>query len=123
MRKLLPALVLVAVALAAAVVACSSPCQDLAVRICGCQPLGALQTTCVASVKNQLSNGSQQPTSADQQYCQALLATCPDPNNDPDAGVCHTLASPEGKVACGLAYPDSPDAGAPDGGAAVDGGT
>ncbi len=114
MRKLLPVLLLVVAVLSAAVVACSSPCEDLATRICGCQPAGATRDNCVSGVKNQLKSGVQQPNSDDQAYCESKLATCPDPGGDLDAGVCHALNAASGKIACGLAF--DADAGVPDAG-------
>ncbi len=94
-----------ALLLAAAAVACSSPCQDLANRICDCTPAGSLRDNCKNSVKNQINNGVQKPTDADQTFCESKLATCPDSGGDINSAACHALLSPAGKVACGLAYP------------------
>jgi len=96
-----PALPLV---LAAALVAaaCGSPCQELGDRICNCNPGGVIRDTCKSAVKNQLS-ASGEPTQEDQNRCQALLATCPDPGDDPT--ICDALATAQGKARCGLAYP------------------
>lgn len=106
MGKLPGLLGLVALA-ALAAAACGSPCQDLADRICNCQPQGSLRDSCTSSVKNQLGSYSQLPGNADENRCQELLKTCPDPASNPDQ--CQVLQTPAGKAACGLAY-------APDGG-------
>ena len=83
-----------------AVAGCGSACQDLAERICACQPVGNLRDACNASVKSEI--GTQSPTDADQTFCQAKLATCPDPTNDQTK--CDALQTPTGKAACGLSY-------------------
>ncbi|HTT71322.1 MAG TPA: hypothetical protein VMG32_08880 [Anaeromyxobacteraceae bacterium] len=104
---------------------CSSPCQDLGSRICGCQPAGSLQDACNTAVKNQIGGGSQQPNSADQTRCQALLNSCvapQDPSNPSrQIDFCYFLQSPQGKCACGIAE-SSADGGCLDGGT-EDGGT
>jgi hypothetical protein len=102
----------VLVAVAAGIVACGSPCQDLADRICNCQPAGFLRDNCKSSVKNQIGGNGQRPGDSDQKACQALLGTCPDPESNPRQ--CEVLATPEGKIECGLAFPA--DAGTADGG-------
>lgn len=116
MRKPLAALLVLALSAAVAAVACSSPCQDLATRICNCQPPGALQDNCNSSVKNQLGSGAEQPTAADEAYCESKLSTCPDPGGNPDAGICRALRAPSGKIACGLAFDADAGSGAPDAG-------
>jgi hypothetical protein len=93
--------------LAAAGLACSSPCQDLADRICDCSPDGPVRDNCKTSVKNQINDGVQQPTDADQTFCQSKLLTCPDPGGDINSQACHALQSQQGKVACGIAWPPS----------------
>lgn len=95
------ALPLVALA-ASALLGCVSACQELADRICHCQPAGSLRDTCVSSVRNQLGNATQRPTGADQPRCETLLSTCPDP--DVKASQCQRILTPEGKRECGLAY-------------------
>jgi hypothetical protein len=97
----------VLLALAAGAAACGSPCQDLADRICNCQPAGTVRDSCKASVSNQIGGSGQHPVDADQKRCQELLATCPDPASN--ANQCDILQTEEGKIACGLAY--SPDSG------------
>ena len=93
----------VLLALAAGTAACGSPCQDLADRICNCKPAGSLRDNCKSSVSNQIGGNGQRPGETDQKRCEALLATCPDPESN--AHQCEVLQTEEGKVACGLAYP------------------
>jgi hypothetical protein len=100
MRK--PTTVLALAALAAlALAGCGSACQDLADRICSCQPAGSFRDNCKNSVRNQLSNSK--PSEAAQAFCQTKLGTCPDPGSDSTA--CDALKTEAGKVACGLAFP------------------
>ena len=84
---------------------CGSPCQDLADRICGCRAAGILQDNCKTAVKNQLGSGSPTPGNADEQYCQEKLKTCVDL---PTAALCDRIATTQGKIDCGLAYPAPP---------------
>ncbi len=86
----------------AALAACGSPCQDLGDRICSCQAVGLAQDQCKNAVKTQLGSGAQTPGQADEVFCQQKLATCTD---QPNARLCDFLKTPQGKVACGLAYP------------------
>jgi hypothetical protein len=93
-------------ALAAAVLAgagCGSPCEDLATRICHCQPAGTIRDTCVQTVKNQVGRDATKPTQAQEQFCASRLATCKDPADD--STQCDRLKTPQGKVDCGLAFP------------------
>jgi hypothetical protein len=99
MRKLLAPLALAVLALG--LTGCGSACQDLAGRICSCQPAGALRDNCNSSVKTQI--GSLQPSGADQAFCAQKLKDCPDFESRPDE--CPQLLTAAGKVACGLAYP------------------
>jgi hypothetical protein len=86
------------------VVACGSPCEDLGTRICQCQTAGALRDTCQRSVKDQIGNGNPRPGQSEQDRCEQLLKTCPDPSKDSTA--CDKLETEQGKIACGLAYPE-----------------
>ncbi len=103
------AALLAPVILAAALAGCGSPCQDLADRICACQPAGSLCDSCTSSVGNQIGGSGQHPEAADQKYCQSLLdgtaaqPACPDPAVDAEA--CNTMQTPQGKIECGLAFP------------------
>ena len=101
MRRLVPALLLAAAA------ACSSPCQDLATRICECEPSGRARSNCQRAVENQIEGGSPRPGSGEQDFCEAKLKTCPDVSDDPT--LCDRLQTEEGKRACGLAF-DEPAA-------------
>jgi hypothetical protein len=99
MRHLALALLLAA-GLGAA--ACGSPCEDLAIRVCNCQPAGTLRDTCVQGVKNELSDDATKPSEAVQQRCSQLLETCHDPEED--ALQCDRLKTPAGKADCGVAF-------------------
>ena len=110
MRKLIAPAALTALALLG-LAHCGSPCQDLAERICNCQPAGPLRDNCKSSVKTQI--GSTQPSGADQSFCAAKLKDCPDPDSTPSQ--CQVLQTQAGKEACGLAFPEA-DGGVPDGG-------
>lgn len=99
MRRLLATTALAALALLGP--GCGSPCQDLADRICNCQPAGTLRDNCKSSVKTQL--GSSNPNGADQAFCADRLQHCPDPESTP--AQCQALQTPAGKEACGLAFP------------------
>jgi hypothetical protein len=99
MRKLLAPAAVSALALGLA--GCGSPCQDLADRICDCQPAGALRDNCKSSVSAQV--GSVEPTEADQRFCEERLAICPDFESSPDR--CQELETQKGKEDCGLAIP------------------
>ncbi len=100
MRKLLAPLALAALALGP--VGCGSPCQDLAERICSCQPAGTLRDNCNSSVKTQI--GSLQPSGNDQAFCAQKLKECPDFGAHQDQ--CPVLQTQQGKAECGLAFPD-----------------
>ena len=97
---------LIAVAALALAQGCSTPCEDLANRICGCLLAGPTRTACENQVKGQLKRDPK-PNSNDEAYCEAKLATCPAPGDDP--GMCDRLNTCQGKVDCGLAYADPAD--------------
>jgi len=90
-------------AVLAALASCGSPCQELGDRICDCQAPGVARDQCKSAVQTQLGSGAQKPGKADETFCQEKLATCHAPANDP--GMCDRLATPAGKVDCGLAFP------------------
>lgn len=85
-----------------ALAACGSPCEELATRICTCQPAGTVRDTCIQSVKNQIGADTTKPTEAQQQFCSDRLKTCTDPNDDKT--MCDRLKTPDGKAQCGLAF-------------------
>jgi len=71
-----------------AIAGCGNPCDDLANRICNCNPNDASVTAC----KNRVSADTRSPTSADNTTCSKLLDTC----------TCSALACGN-YAACGLA--------------------
>lgn len=95
--------VAVLLALASLALGCGSACQDLADRVCFCLPAGTQRNSCTSSVKNQVGNGTQRPTGADQDFCRQKLLTCPDTEHQP--WLCPLLQSEWGKEACGLSFP------------------
>jgi len=100
---------------------CTTHCEELADKICGCVFEGPTRDACKNRVKSQLKNGTYRPDSTDEAYCESLLGQCTHDN------FCYWLNTEDGKVACGLAYPSpgldggadggSSDGGVPDGGA------
>ena len=74
-----------------ALAGCKGNCRKLSERLCDCQPNSYLKDDCNRRVANEESrvgaNATQEAT------CANLLNTCD----------CHTIDTPEGKVACGLA--------------------
>ena len=101
MRRVLAALASVPLALAAG---CGSACQDLGTRICECQPAGSARTACQRAIEDQIDKGNPKPGSGEQDFCEQKLRTCPDPDDDRE--MCDRLQTEEGKIACGLAYPE-----------------
>jgi hypothetical protein len=96
----------IAAALLALSAACSSPCQDLATRICECRPTGGDRDVCQRAIEQQIDSGSPRPGESEQDFCERKLATCADPSDD--ANACARLETEEGKQACGLAFDDPP---------------
>ena len=72
---------------------CTSPCNQLADNICNCQTTQDARNSCDAEESTRESQVN--PTSAQEQTCSDLLATCD----------CNVLDTPQGKVDCGLARP------------------
>ena len=72
-------------------IGCTSPCVQLAEKICGCQPTQRDRSAC----NSQQSSRSDQvnPTAAEEQACAELIDKCD----------CHLLDTPQGKIDCGLA--------------------
>ena len=93
---------LLAIPLAAALTACGSPCGDLGERICLCQPPGAARDACRRSIDEQIDSGNPRPGEDQQRFCEERLSRCLEPSKDPL--MCDRLLTPEGRVACGLAY-------------------
>ena len=74
---------------------CSTPCEDLARKICSCQPGQTAIDSCNRRASDQ--NGKTPPSDDAEKLCQDLLDGCD----------CHALTTPEGQRACGLAEPIS----------------
>jgi hypothetical protein len=74
-----------------ALAACSTPCEDLAAKICGCEASTALRDACERRASDlQDQRGT---SDAEQNRCDKLVDTCD----------CHALDTAAGKRACGLA--------------------
>jgi len=71
--------------------ACSSPCEELAAKICACEETRSDRDACErrASQQEDVAN----PSDADQERCERLVETCD----------CNLLDTAAGKRACGLA--------------------
>jgi len=88
--KLLPAVAAVA---ALSLAGCTSPCVQLAQKLCECQPTTSARDSCNTAATNRASQVT--VTSADETVCSGLLDKCD----------CHAVDTAEGKVNCGLARP------------------
>jgi hypothetical protein len=99
-RSRLPVL-LAALLVALGAAGCTPPCQELGDRICNCLPQGQVRNNCKNNVKARVKASSL--SGSEQDYCDGLLATCPDPDGNTIA--CAYLETCPGKVACGLALP------------------
>jgi len=102
MRSRLSLTLAFGLALALGATGCSTPCQDLGDRICNCEGEGQIRNNCKTNVKARVNASN--ATTSEQDYCEAKLATCPDPNGD--INICaYILNTCPGRVACGLALP------------------
>lgn len=81
-------------------------CEQLADRICGCLLEGPTRDNCKNQVKAQLKR-EPRPDSSAEAFCASKLATCHRAGDDP--GMCDRLNTCQGKVDCGLAYPNPAD--------------
>ena len=73
---------------------CKGNCRKLSERLCDCQANTFLKDDCNRRAANEEGRVGTKP--ADEARCAQLLGTCD----------CHTIDTPEGKRACGLArYP------------------
>jgi hypothetical protein len=108
MRSRLSLTLAFGLALALGAAGCSTPCQDLGDRICNCVPEGQIRNNCKTNVKTRVNNSG--ATGSEQDYCDGILGTCPDPQGDVDK-CAFILNTCPGRVGCGLALPapDSPD--------------
>ncbi len=84
-----------------------SPCYKLAERLCQCQPGDVAVNSC----KQRASDESDRlnPSSAEEDRCKAIRDSC-DKVLEAVPEDCPKLATDEGKLACGLAYPNAADA-------------
>jgi hypothetical protein len=89
-------------ALALGAMGCGSPCQDLGDRICNCEVEGQLRNNCKSNVSARVKASN--ATTSEQDYCEAKLATCPDPSGNIDR-CAYILNTCPGRGACGLALP------------------
>jgi len=74
---------------------CGDACLNLATQICTCYPDDGSRGACNQRAKD--SEASFPISKQDQAYCQHQI--------DTHACDCRNLATPEGRVGCGLAYP------------------
>lgn len=105
MRSRLSLTLAFGLALALGAAGCSTPCQDLGDRICNCVAEGQIRNNCKNNVKTRVK--ATNPLDSEQNYCDGLLRTCPDPNGDVNT-CAHMLNTCPGRVGCGLALP-APD--------------
>lgn len=94
-----PALFALAAALLAA--GCTSPCEELGGRLCGCQPTGTTRDTCERQVEARVNAAN--PDGDQEAFCEARLGTCNAPEG---ATFCEWVLTAAGKEACGLAQPE-----------------
>jgi hypothetical protein len=102
MKRLKPLLLLACVLTVPLAAGCGNACLRLADQICSCQPDDTSRANCQQRAREQeaiFSVGSEE-----QQICQRTL--------DSNVCDCQKLTTPEGREACGIAYPTPPDGGA-----------
>jgi hypothetical protein len=107
MRSRLSLTLAFGLALALGAAGCSTPCQDLGDRICNCVAEGQIRNNCKNNVKTRVK--ATNASDSEQNYCDGLLRTCPDPNGDVGCG----LALPAPDVADGCTPSDIPLVSAP----------
>ena len=95
MRSRLSLTLAFGLALALAATGCSTPCQDLGERICNCEGEGQIRNNCKTNVQARVKASS--ATDSEQDYCEAKLSTCPDPNGNIEA---FALPTPGGGDGC-----------------------
>lgn len=93
--------VLVALAAALTLAACSGPCEDLGNRLCACVGAGTTRDTCQRQVQNEI--GRLNPSKDVEDVCNRKLDSCKAP-----AGVdfCDWTQTACGKASCGLSVED-----------------
>jgi hypothetical protein len=77
---------------------CGDACLSLAEQVCSCQPDPVSQDNCNQRAKE--AKGIFSVGSNDAQFCQAKI--------DQNACSCPKLNTPEGREACGIAFPAPP---------------
>lgn len=103
LRRPMPRLAATLPVVAAALVACGTPCGDLADHICLCQPPGSARDACRSSVSEQIGKGNPKPGDDQQKFCEDRLSHCKKPSEDPQ--LCDRLLTDAGRIDCGLAFP------------------
>jgi hypothetical protein len=98
-----PLLVAAAVAFAAVLGGCSTPCQELGDKLCACRGSGTSRRSCENAVGDEIAR--LKPDQAAEDACEAALETCKAPEGVP---FCTWLDGADGKIACGLALPENP---------------
>jgi hypothetical protein len=78
--------------------ACKGDCRKLAEKLCQCSANTSEKNLCIQNASTE--QGRVGTTDADEAVCASLYNGCD----------CHTINTPAGKVACGLARP-GPDGG------------
>jgi hypothetical protein len=74
-----------------ALTGCKGSCRQLAEKLCDCQPNESAKSACLQQVSSEESRVG--TTASDEKTCATLIDKCD----------CHTVATAEGKKACGLA--------------------
>jgi hypothetical protein len=74
-----------------ALTGCKGNCRQLAEKLCDCQPNESAKSACLQQVSSEEARVGTQP--GDEEVCSGLIDKCD----------CHTVATTEGKRACGLA--------------------
>jgi hypothetical protein len=80
---------------------CKGKCQELAERVCECEANPTERDACNADIAR--AENAVNPTSDQDDRCEALLDSCQPGDGESQADFCRRLELPEGKLACGLA--------------------
>jgi len=86
-----PDLAVLGLAVALALAACSTPCEELAELRCSCEATVSERTACENRAERQRSRHP--PSDADEERCEQFLRTCD----------CSRIHTAQGKRDCGLA--------------------
>jgi len=95
--------VILSLLLAAALGACTTPCEDLGHKLCECRGSGTSRRTCENTVDDELKK--EDTTQAEEDLCEAKLAACKAPEG---VSFCVWLEGTDAKIACGIALPETP---------------